>query len=224
MQKSKAIIASYLGLIFFSAFIFLGAGKLWYWQGFLYLVAALIGTTFNHLLLPKGSTLTEERMKTAQNGLDWDKKILGLTFILSLVTFFVAGLDSGRFHWTGKVPLSLTVIGVLLLLTGQLIFAFAKRENAFFSSTVRLQTEIGHQVCASGLYRVVRHPGYLGLILANLGFPLIMNAYTAFLPTLLGIALILLRTQLEDRFLNENLEGYRAYAQKTPYRLIPWVY
>jgi protein-S-isoprenylcysteine O-methyltransferase Ste14 len=224
MNRAKAILASYIGVVLFSAFIFLGAWKFWYWQGLLYLAIAIIGTTINHLLLSKGSTLTEERAKTAKDGLAWDKKILGVTFLVSLATFFVAGLDSGRFLWSGDVPLILTFLGVFLVLLGQVIFAFAKRENAFFSSTVRLQTEMGHRVCSTGVYQTVRHPGYLGLIISNLGFPLVMNSYYSFIPTVLGISLIVVRTILEDRFLKENLDGYREYAGKTTMKLIPWIY
>ncbi len=224
LSKAQAILFNYVGVVLFAGFIFLGSWKLIYWQGLLYLATAIVGTTINHILLPKRSTLTEKRAATAKDGLAWDKKILGITFLAELITFVVAGLDSGRFHWSGDVPWVLTIFGVFIVLLGQIIFAFAKRENAFFSSTVRIQSEIGHHVCSTGVYRIIRHPGYTGLIIANLGFPLLMNSYYAFIPAALGIALIVARTILEDSFLMANLAGYKEYSRITTEKLIPWVY
>jgi protein-S-isoprenylcysteine O-methyltransferase Ste14 len=107
---------------------------------------------------------------------------------------------------------------------GQTLFAVAKRENAFFSSTVRIQTERGHQVCDNGLYRVVRHPGYLGMLISLLAFPLVMNSYWAFVPAAIGATLLVVRTVLEDRFLINDLPGYREYANTTRWKLLPGLF
>ena len=76
------------------------------------------------------------------------------------------------------MPVGVTVAGAVLMLLGQVLFAVAKRENVFFSSTVRIQTERGHRVCDTGLYRLVRHPGYLGMLMSQLAFPLVMQLGT----------------------------------------------
>jgi protein-S-isoprenylcysteine O-methyltransferase Ste14 len=144
--------------------------------------------------------------------------------LVNVVTFLIAGLDSGRFHWSGEVPVIVTATGVALMLAGQILFAVAKRQNAFFSSTVRIQTERGHRVCDAGLYRFVRHPGYLGMLLSLLAFPLVLNSYWAFVPAGLGAALLVIRTVLEDRFLVEELPGYKNYTQRTRWRLVPAVF
>ena len=117
--------------------------------------------------------------------------------------------------------MAVTVTGVLLMLTGQVLFAWARRENVFFSSTVRVQSERGHHVCATGPYRVVRHPGYLGLLLSGLAFPLVLDSHWAMIPAALGAAFLVLRTMLEDRFLTEHLAGYAEYAATTRWRLLP---
>jgi protein-S-isoprenylcysteine O-methyltransferase Ste14 len=224
MSKSRAIISSYVGVVAFAAFVFLGAGKLRYWQGLLYLALALVGTTLNHLLVRKGADITAERARQAAAGQSWDKRILGALFIVNLVTFVIAGLDSGRFGWSGAVPLWVTAVGAILMLLGQLIFAVAKRQNAFFSSTFRIQTDRGHQVCDTGVYRRVRHPGYLGMLISLLAFPLVMSSYWAFIPACLAAIVLIVRTVLEDRVLKEELPGYREYAAKTRWRLIPAVF
>jgi len=220
----KAIIASYVGVLLFAGLVFLGAWKAAYWQGFLYLVLALVGVTLSHVLVPAGSTITVDRAREIQAGRDWDRRLLGAYFLVNIVTFLVAGMDSGRFRWTPDIPVGVTVAGAVLMLVGQVLFALAKRENAFFSSTVRIQAERGHQVCDTGLYRVVRHPGYLGMLTSLLAFPLVMNSYWAFVPAGIGAALLVVRTVLEDRFLVEELPGYTDYANKTRSRLLPGLF
>jgi protein-S-isoprenylcysteine O-methyltransferase Ste14 len=221
MGKARAIIASYLGVLLYAGFVFLGAWKVAYWQGLLYVVLALVGTTLSHVLVPAGSTLTADRAREAKAGRDWDKRMLGAYFLVNVVTFVTAGLDSGRFGWTGLVPVGVTVAGAVLMLSGQVLFAVAKRENAFFSSTVRVQTERGHRVCDSGPYRLVRHPGYLGMLASLLAFPLVMNSYWAFVPASIGAALLVVRTVFEDRLLAEELPGYGDYTKRTRWRLLP---
>lgn len=122
------------------------------------------------------------------------------------------------------MPLADTIVGVLLMLVGQVIFAFAMRENEFFSSTVRIQTERGHRVCDTGLYRIVRHPGCLGRIVSVLAFPMMLGSYWAFVPIGISAALLVARAELEDRLLQNALQGYKEYAARTRWRLVPGVF
>lgn len=224
MSKSRAILASYVGVLAYSAFIFLGAWRLSYWQGLLYVCVALVGVTLNHLLVRAQSVITVERASRVGAGEDWDRRILGAYFLVSVVAFVTAGLDSGRFGWSGRVPPQVTYGGVALMLAGQVLFALAKRENDFFSSTAAIQTERGHRVCETGPYRLVRHPGYLGMLMSLLAFPLVMQSYWAFIPASVGALLLIVRTLLEDRFLMERLAGYAQYATRTRWRLFPGVF
>jgi len=224
MGTVKAIVASYLGVLLFAGLVFLGAWRVAYWQGFLYLVLALVGVTLSHILVPAGSTITVDRAREAPSGRDWDRRLLGAYFLVNIVTFVIAGMDSGRFRWTGDVPAGVTVAGAVLMLLGQVLFALAKRENAFFSSTVRIQAERNHQICDTGLYRVVRHPGYLGMLTSLLAFPLVMNSYWAFVPAGIGASVLVVRTVLEDRFLAAELPGYTDYTDRTRRKLIPGLF
>jgi protein-S-isoprenylcysteine O-methyltransferase Ste14 len=70
----------------------------------------------------------------------------------------------------------------------------------------------------------MRHPGYAAGILTYLGTPLFLDSYWALLPAK-GIAILMIvRTALEDRFLQEQLIGYRDYAGQVRYRLMPGVW
>lgn len=224
MRRSAAIFASYLGVLLYAGLVFIGAGRLSYWQGFLYLALAFLGTTINHLLMPAASDLTARRVREAGSGESWDKRLLGAFFLVNTIMFLIAGMDSGRYCWSGPVPLAMTVTGAFLMTAGQVVFALAKRENAFFSSTVQIQAGLGHRVCETGPYRRVRHPGYAGMLLSLVAFPLVMGSYWSVLPALGAMALLVVRTLLEDRFLLGALPGYGEYAAKTRYRLIPGVF
>ncbi len=221
MSKTRAILASYIGVIIFAVAIFIAGGRLFYWQAWLYLILAVFGTTISHILTPKDSNLTVERATRTKEGEGWDRKLLGLFFFINLSSFIVAGLDSGRFGWSGQLPIFVIVIGVVLMVTGQVIYALARRENAFFSSTVRIEENRIHEVCQTGPYRFVRHPGYLGMILSVTGFPLIMESYWTFVPVLLSVALLVVRTNLEDRFLLARLDKYSEYSKRVKYKLFP---
>lgn len=224
MTRTGAIVRSYVGVLLFAVPIFLAAGRVRYWQGLLYVALSLFGTTLNHALTPKGSDLAVERASKASEGEAWDRRILGVYFLVNLAGFAVAGLDSGRFGWTGTVSPLVAICGAVLMILGQLIFAIARGQNAFFSATVRIQKERGHAVCDTGLYRFVRHPGYVGALVAQVAFPLVMESFVAFVPAGIGAALMVLRTVMEDRFLMKELPGYAAYAEKTRWRLVPGIY
>ncbi len=217
-------MGSYIGVLVFAAPIFVGAWRVQYWQGLLYVVLSLFGTTLNHALTPRGSDLAVERATKVNAGEPWDRRILAVYLLINVAAFFVAGVDSGRLHWTGETSPWMAVCGAALMVVGQVIFAVARGQNAFFSSTVRIQKERHHTVCDTGLYRVVRHPGYLGTLLAQVAFPLVMESYWALVPSALGAAVMIARTIMEDRFLTRELPGYREYTQKTRWRLLPGIY
>ena len=168
--------------------------------------------------------MTVDRAARAKDGEAWDRKLLGVMALSNVITFVVAGLDAGRYHWSPPASTALVIAGTVTIGLGQLFFALSKRENDFFSSTVRLQPERGHRVCDTGPYRVVRHPGYLGMLLAVLGFPLLFGSYWAFIPTAFTVVVLAARTSKEDQFLVERLAGYRDYAARCRWRLVPFMW
>ena len=97
-------------------------------------------------------------------------------------------------------------------------------ENRFFSSVVRIQTDRGHVVCDSGPYRIVRHPGYAGNMLALLGIVLALSSLWTLIPAAAALVIAVIRTTLEDRTLQEELPGYKEYARRVRYRWFPGIY
>ena len=135
----------------------------------------------------------------------------------------VAGLDH-RYGWSPELPIWIILLGFILIMLGYAFAAWAMAENRFFSSVVRIQTERGHQVCDGGPYRIVRHPGYAGSILALPGIVLALSSAWTLIPAAAALIIAVIRTALEDQTLQEELPGYRDYAQRIRYRLLPGVY
>jgi protein-S-isoprenylcysteine O-methyltransferase Ste14 len=115
-------------------------------------------------------------------------------------------------------------VALALILAGYALSSYALVENRYFSGMVRIQAERDHHVVTSGPYRWVRHPGYSGALLTFWGSPLFLDSAWAFLPAGLLTIVLVIRTALEDRTLQEQLDGYRAYAERVRYRLLPSVW
>jgi len=154
----------------------------------------------------------------------WDRVITIIgAGILPFASQLLGALDH-RFDWTRILPIGFQITGMIVTSVGFIIFLWAMVSNAFFAESVRIQTERGHVVCASGPYRIVRHPGYVGSILSLLGTPLLLGSLWAFIPAAASCTAFFVRTALEDRILLLELEGYAAYAAKVKYRLIPGIF
>ena len=96
--------------------------------------------------------------------------------------------------------------------------------NRFFSSHVRIQTDRGHVVVDKGPYSVVRHPGYAGGLLAWIAAPVFFSSWWVAVPCVITIGLNIYRIILEDRTLQEELSGYKEYAERVRWRLFPGIW
>lgn len=220
----KYILTHLFGTLVFFSVIFISAGMLMYPQGILYVVIGVCMSVVQYTVLRIDRTLLDERAGAKENTQSWDTQILLLSFVATLAMYVVAGLDSGRFHWSPPLNVSVCVIGAIMTMSGQMLFMIAQKQNAFFSSTVRIQHDRGHAVHTSGLYTVVRHPAYLGLIVQSLGFPLLFGSVWSCIPVAVSVVLTIVRTYKEDLYLQKELSGYHVYAQKVRSRLIPSVW
>ncbi|NVO12333.1 MAG: isoprenylcysteine carboxylmethyltransferase family protein [Bacteroidales bacterium] len=224
MEKVKLLIKGFVTNIAFSSILFICAGRMDYTQGWIFLSINILATLMNYFTIHKNSELINERSKPSEGIKSWDKLLLGLSALIYVIIIVLAGLDSGRFHWTLNFNWNVSISGVILTLVGQTLFLTARSQNNFFSSVVRIQKDRGHVVCDTGLYKIVRHPGYLGMIISLIGLPLITISVWSIIPTLIAIILLLIRTSLEDKTLINELDGYVEYTKKTRSKLIPFVW
>jgi protein-S-isoprenylcysteine O-methyltransferase Ste14 len=213
-----------IGLLIEVAVLFGGAGRfdwIWAWVFLgLYLAGIVINSAF--LLSRSPGTVAERGRAMPTRG--WDKWISGLWSLMQyLLIPLVAGLDM-RFGWSGRLGPGWHVAGSLLFAAGLALFGWAMITNAYFSTAVRIQSERGQTVCRRGPYRIVRHPGYAGVLLQSAGTPLLLGSWWALIPAALAAGFISARTAFEDRALKEELPGYREFVQDVHYRLIPGVW
>jgi protein-S-isoprenylcysteine O-methyltransferase Ste14 len=198
-----------------------------WWQAWVYsvlIVAAGIGGRILAERRHPGLLADRQNIETFQRAKAWDKVLAPLMALsLSFPLAMVAGLDH-RYGWSPVFSPWLNVFGFILISLGYAFASWALAENRFFFSTVRIQTDRGHVVCDSGPYRIVRHPGYAGNIPPLLGIVLALGSLWTLIPAAAALIIAVIRTALEDRTLKEELPGYRDYARRVHYRLIPGIY
>jgi protein-S-isoprenylcysteine O-methyltransferase Ste14 len=201
-----------------------GAGRLDLWPGFAYAGFILAGGLSAVWLMSTASPeLLKERSSMHAGTKKWD---IPLAFWIALggplSTCVVAGLDA-RFHGVRAVDWRVFA-GYLLGLAGVGIMLAAMAANRFFSTVVRIQTDRGHSVVDTGPYAFVRHPGYVGMLLTTIGTPLMLASTWAWWPCAITVAVVLVRTALEDGTLRRELPGYEVFTTQTCSRLIPGIW
>jgi protein-S-isoprenylcysteine O-methyltransferase Ste14 len=203
--------------------LFGSAGSFRWPNGWVLLGINLAGGVASTLLFVRDPELLAERAN-AKAGKGWDKPIVFTVVLLGPVaTWITAGLDT-RFRWSPDLGVLAAAAGVVAALLAVAFIAWAMRANRFFSAVIRIQKDRGHKVVTGGPYHYVRHPAYTGMCAVTLATPLILNSRWALVPAALTAAVTVLRTALEDRTLQKELEGYPAYARKVKYRLLPFVW
>ena len=212
------LVRGLLALGFLAALFFGSAGR-WDlpldWGYFGLLVALTAAGAFT-----VDPDLQRERWHPAPGGKDL-LPFLWVGMPMYLAHYVVAGLDLGRFHWSGAMSPAVQISGLIASFAGWGLVWCAMVVNRYFAVTVRIQVERGHQLIEAGPYRWVRHPGYGGAIIGFLASPVALGSWCALVPIVPLLLLIIRRTVLEDRFLRQELKGYPDYAARVRHRLLP---
>ena len=214
-------VAKYLlGVLLTALLIFLPAGTLSYAGGWLFMAVLFLPMfVLGIVLMVRDPELLRKRLKDKEESKQQDM-VVKLSAVMFLAGFIAAGLNY-RFNWY-VLPLEVSVAAAIVFLAGYLLYARVMKENAFLSRVIEIQDD--HRVVDTGLYAVVRHPMYSATLLLFLSMPLILGSLVSFVIFLAYPVLIVRRIIHEEAFLEEYLEGYRAYKQKVKYRLIPYVW
>ena len=216
----NALVKFFCGFLLVGLLIFLPAGTLAFFKGWLFMgllfgpmfVAGLVMLAKSPEFLAKRLDVKEKR--SAQQGV---VKLSGLMFIAG---FVVAGLDF-RFGWS-VMPRAVTVVAAVLFLLAYLLYAEVMRENAYLSRTIKV--EEGQTLVSTGLYGIVRHPMYMATLLLFMVMPLVLGSWWALIPFAFYPAIIISRLKDEEELLTRELAGYVAYKEKVKYRIIPFIW
>lgn len=219
------LVRETLGNLILIAILFGIVGRWDWWMGWALSAVYIVWTVLTAvLILPVNPAMLAERARPHADTRRWDTALLAAMGLLMVVEYVVASLDV-RLSWSPQFPLALQLVGLLAAIVGcDILLVWAMVSNAFFIGTFRIQTERQHGVAAGGPYRYLRHPGYLGSILLHLGVPFMLNSLWALIPAILVALVLVVRTRLEDKTLRSELPGYREYAERVRYRLLPGVW
>jgi len=167
--------------------------------------------------------LAERQGPPAANVEPWDRTLVRWHTIGIVVLLVVAALDAGRYEWS-RVPLAAQTVAWAALAGSCGVIWHVFAVNAFLSAYARIQDDRGQRVVAGGLYGVVRHPMYAAVIVWAVALPVALGSLWAVLPGVLSAGLLVVRTAREDRMLIGRLAGYREYASRVRFRLLPGVW
>ena len=216
----EAISKFLLGVILIGLLIFLPANTLKYKNGWIFMgllfIPMLIAGIFMMIKNPKllASRLDAKEKQKEQNIVI---KLSGLMFI---VGFILAGFDF-RYNWS-YIPPYFTYIFAIIFLLSYVMWAIVLKQNTYLSRTIKVETD--QTVIDTGLYSIIRHPMYTATIFLFLSMPLILGSLISFFVFLLYPVLIIIRILNEEKYLTNNLQGYKDYKDKVKYRLIPFIW
>ena len=209
-----------LGVLLVGLLVFLPAGTLAFWNGWLFMGILFIPMFLAGLvMMAKNPQLLESRLKAKETQSD-QGMVIKLSGLMFLVGFIVAGLNY-RFRWL-VLPRGVAIGAAVVFLLAYLLYAEVLRENAYLSRTIEVQEN--QKVIDTGLYGIVRHPMYSVTLVLFLAMPLVLGSVMSFVIFLTYPLLIAIRIHGEEEFLEKELEGYAEYKQKVKYRLIPYIW
>ena len=219
----RTTVRTLLFLIIFSVILFVPAGIHWR-GGWRFLAIFVACTILSCLWLWRvNPDIYVARSKLSREGTkSWDRALVAFILVAFFATFFVAGLDA-RYGWT-LAPEWLVVLGYILYGLGFAGSTWVYGVNKFAEPTVRIQSERHQMVISTGPYAIVRHPLYLFSFILMGGAALALGSLAALIPVGCGMVLIVIRTVWEDATLQNELEGYREYAQQVRSRLVPGIW
>jgi protein-S-isoprenylcysteine O-methyltransferase Ste14 len=221
---ARYLIRETMGLVILGVALFWPAGRFDWWPAWavLAVMAAWIAATLI-VILRYHPQLLAERLGPRSGSKRWDTAILSALGLIQLARYVLAGFDQ-RYGWSSGIPLAAQLAALILCVLSYALVVWATGTNAYFSQIVRIQEERQQTVIQHGPYRGVRHPAYAGAIVYELVVAFLLASWPALLLGAVNVLLLILRTALEDRTLQAELEGYREYALRTRFRLVPGVW
>lgn len=210
-----SFIPLFLGLL-----ILLPAGSFNYWQVYVYFAVLVVPMIFVLFYFLKNDPKFLER-RTKVNEKEKQQKLISiLSAIVFLAGFIIPGFDH-RFAWS-NVPICIVITADVIIFLGYLIIFFVFKQNSYASRIIEVAEN--QTVISTGLYGIIRHPMYLGVLIMFLPTPIALGSYWGLIPFAILPVSLVLRILNEEKVLSEQLKGYKEYCKKTRFRLIPFIW
>ncbi|MCV7223051.1 methyltransferase family protein [Mycolicibacterium elephantis] len=216
----RMLVFGVVEIVVFGLVLFGLAGTFDYWQAWAFLAVFALSTWLPSMYLLRTNPQALQRRKRAGPVAETRtvQKLLIAGWYASLAAMVLVSTLDHRFGWS-SVPAAVSVAGDVLVAIGLGVTSLVVIQNSFAASTVQVESD--QKLVETGLYGLVRHPMYTGNVITILGFPLALGSYWGLLAVIPGVTALVLRIQDEEKLLREELDGYREYAQKARYRLVP---
>ena len=216
----QAILKFALGALLVGLLVFLPAGTIHFFNGWLFMGILFIPMFFAGIvMMVKNPMLLKSRLDAKEEEKE-QSLVVKLSGLMFLVGFIIAGLDY-RFGWC-ILPKSVSIVASLIFLIAYCLYAEVLRENTYLSRTIEVQEN--QKVVDTGLYGIVRHPMYAVTLLLFMSMPLVLGSVFSFIIFLAYPFIIAKRIRHEEEFLEKELDGYAEYKKKVKYRLIPFIW
>jgi protein-S-isoprenylcysteine O-methyltransferase Ste14 len=219
----RAWVRSLVSVLALAGLLFVSAGSLRFWQGWLYGFVFVTATAaISIYFLKHDPKLVERRMQagpTAERE-PTQKVIVTIILVGFILLIVLPGLDY-RWHWSAVPPWLVFGANTGVALSFY-VFSIVLKQNSFAASTITVEAD--QPVISTGAYAIVRHPLYSGALLFLLSTPLALGSYWTLLLLVPLFAVLAWRLLDEERFLKQNLPGYAEYCHSTRFRLIPLIW
>ena len=210
-------------LLIMAALLFLPAWTLNYWQAwaFLAMFGALSFAVTLYLMIKDPKLLARRVYAGPTAEKETSQKIIQTLTSIGFIAILVVSALDHRLAWT-RLPFYVSLAGDALVALGFLIILFVYKENTFASAIIELAPE--QRVISTGLYKLVRHPMYMGAFFLLVGIPLSLGSLWGLFVIVLTMPALIWRLLDEEIFLAKNLSGYTEYQSTVTYRLVPFIW
>jgi len=216
----QAIFKFLLGVLMIALLLFLPAGTFNYWNAWLLMGLLFIPMFIAGIILwIKNPNLLRKRLNAKEKQGE-QKQVIGMSAIIFIIGFILAGLDF-RNGWS-NMPVWVVATASVIFVISYILYAEVLRENTYLSRTVEVQEN--QKVIDTGLYGIVRHPMYFATTVLFLSFPVVLGSWFSFAIFCFFPFVLVKRIKNEEEVLEKGLEGYKEYKQKVKYKMIPFVW
>ncbi|ORA23223.1 methyltransferase family protein [Mycobacterium aquaticum] len=219
----QTAVSAVFGMVMLGFALFASAGTLDYWQAWVFIVVFAVATLVpSFYLAVKDPAALQRRMRGGPKAeTRVVQKIIITVSLISVVAVLIISAVDHREGWS-HVPVPVVILGNVIVLAGLALAQAVVFQNSFAGASIRVESE--QHVVTTGLYRVVRHPMYVGTVLLMIGIPLALGSYWALLAVVVTVPALAVRITDEEKMLRTELDGYTAYTEKVRYRLVPYVW
>lgn len=221
------LLESCLKLLLPVMILFIAAGRLSFWQGWIYGFTNVLIFAFSlFFLLDRHKSPSHEQLGVDNNkNIIWRDRAFWLVYLsLYFSLDVIGGLDSGRFGWSPQFSAFTYMSGCIFFLLANIVFLWASWTNKYFVHSSYSLKNSDHHIVREGPYKVVRHPAYAGAILLFMTKPLLLGSLWAYVPAFFIVILLVIKTLIEDRFMWEEVHGYKTYAAEVKFQLLPGIW